>query len=58
MDIYSDDKNPKAKKVANKIINFTLNNKKSSKKKLKIKKSKIKHTLIVSKDSRRDKKPN
>jgi hypothetical protein len=47
MDIYSDDENPKVKKVANKIIDYTLGNKKLTGEKLKVRKSKIKHRVII-----------
>jgi hypothetical protein len=53
-DIYSDDENPKVKKVANKIIDYTLKNKKLTGEKLKIKKLKIKHKIIIPGDSRRN----
>jgi hypothetical protein len=38
-DIYSDEENPKAKKIANKMVDYTLDKDKSNKKKLKIRKS-------------------
>jgi hypothetical protein len=53
-DIYSNDENPKEKKIANKIINYTLGNKKLMKEKLKVRRSKIiKHRVIIPGDSRR-----
>jgi hypothetical protein len=53
-DIYSDDENPKVKKIANKIVDYTLENKKLSKEKLKVRRSKIKHTVITPGDLRRN----
>jgi hypothetical protein len=55
-DIYSDNKNPKVKKIANKMVDYTLDKKKSGKEKLKVRRSKIKHTVIMLGDSRRDRK--
>jgi hypothetical protein len=53
-DIYSDNKNPKVKKVANKIIDYTLGNKKLTGEKLKVKRSKIKHKIIMQGNSKRN----
>jgi hypothetical protein len=53
-DIYSDDENLKVKKIANKIVDYTLDNKKPTKEKLKVRRSKIKHTVIMLGDSRRN----
>jgi hypothetical protein len=39
VDIYSDDENPKIKKIANKMIDYTLDKKKHTKKKLKVRKT-------------------
>jgi hypothetical protein len=38
-DIYSDEENPKAKKIANKMVSFTFNTEKPKKTKLKIRRS-------------------
>jgi hypothetical protein len=46
-DIYSDDDNPKAKKIANKMVDYTLNKKKSNKEKLKVRKSRLKHKVLI-----------
>jgi hypothetical protein len=43
------------KKVANKIIDYTLRNKKLKREKLKVRRSKIKHRVIMPGDSRRNK---
>jgi hypothetical protein len=53
-DVYSNDENTKVKKVTNKIINYTLGNKKQRGKKLKVKRSKIKHRIIIPTNSRRN----
>jgi hypothetical protein len=52
--IYSDDKNPKVKKIANKIMDYTLDKKKPIKKKLKDRKSHIKHKNTIPGDSKMD----
>jgi hypothetical protein len=54
LDIYSDDENPKAKKIANKMVDYTLDKKKSTKEKLKVKKSHIRHKIIMPGDSKRN----
>jgi hypothetical protein len=41
--IFSDDENPKEKKISNKIINYILGKGKLTGEKLKVKRSKIKH---------------
>jgi hypothetical protein len=46
-DIYSDEENTKAKKIANKMISFTFNKKKPKRKKLKIKRSTLKHKILI-----------
>jgi hypothetical protein len=42
------------KKIANKIVDYTVDKKKPIKEKLKVRRSKIKHTVIMREDSRRD----
>jgi hypothetical protein len=46
-DIYSDDENPKEKKIANKIIDYSLGKRKLIGDKLKVKRSKIKHKVLI-----------
>jgi hypothetical protein len=46
MDIYSDEENPEVKKIANKMVDYTLDNKKPVKEKLKVRRSKIKYIRI------------
>jgi hypothetical protein len=46
-DIYSDEENPKAKKIANKMVDYTLDKDKSNKKKLKVRKSTQKHKTLI-----------
>jgi hypothetical protein len=53
-DIYSDDKNPRVKKIVNKIVDYTLDKKKPSKEKLKVRRSKIRYRVIMLGDSKRD----
>jgi hypothetical protein len=53
-DIYSDVENPKVKKVANKIIDYTLKNKKLKGEKLKVRRPKIKHRVIMPGESRKN----
>jgi hypothetical protein len=55
-DLYSDDKNPKKRKIANKIVDYALGKKKLTGEKLKIKRSRLKHKIIMSGDSRRNRK--
>jgi hypothetical protein len=49
--IYSDDDTPKAKKIANTMVNYALNKKKPKKEKLKVRKSKLKHKVLIPGDS-------
>jgi hypothetical protein len=46
-DLYSDDENPKEKKIANKIIDYTLGKRKLTGEKSKVKRSKIKHKMLI-----------
>jgi hypothetical protein len=50
----ADDENPKVKKIANKIMDYTLDNTKPSKEKLKVRKPKIRHRVIMPGDSKRN----
>jgi hypothetical protein len=54
-DLYSDDKNPKEKKIANKIIDYSLGKRKLIGGKLKVKRSKIKYKVIIPGDSKMNK---
>jgi hypothetical protein len=53
-DIYSDDENPKEKKIANKTVDYTLGKKKLIGERLKVKNSRIKHRVIIPGDSKRN----
>jgi hypothetical protein len=53
-DIYSDDEKSKIKKIANKIVDYTLDNKKPTKERLKVRRSKIRHRVIMPGDSKRN----
>jgi hypothetical protein len=46
-DIYSDKENPKTKKIANKMVDYTLDKNKSNKKKLKVRKSTQRHKTLI-----------
>jgi hypothetical protein len=46
-DIYSDEENPKENKIANKIIDYSLGKRKLLGEKLKVKRSKIKHKVLI-----------
>jgi hypothetical protein len=46
-DLYSDDENPKEKKIANKIIDYSLGKRKLIGEKLKVKRLEIKHKVII-----------
>jgi hypothetical protein len=46
-DVYSDKDNPKAEKIANKMVDYTLNKEKPNKKKLKVRKSTRKHRTLI-----------
>jgi hypothetical protein len=46
-DIYSDEENPKEKKIANKNIDYSLGKRKLLREKLKVKRSKIKHKVLI-----------
>jgi hypothetical protein len=46
-DIHSDEENTKAKKIVNKMIDYTLNKEKSKKEKLKLRKSKLRHKVLI-----------
>jgi hypothetical protein len=52
-DIYSDDENPKEKKIPNKIIDYSLEKRKLIGGKLKVKKSEIKHNIIIPGDAKK-----
>jgi hypothetical protein len=52
-DIYSDDENPKIKKIANKMVDHTLDKKKPGKEKLKVRKLHIRHRVTMPGDSKR-----
>jgi hypothetical protein len=54
-DIYSDDENPKEKKTANKIVDYTLGKKKLMGEKLKVKRSRIKYRVMIPEDPKRNK---
>jgi hypothetical protein len=49
-----DDENPRVKKIVNKIIDYTLKNKKLAREKLKVRRLKIRHRVIMPGDSRRN----
>jgi hypothetical protein len=49
-DIYSDEENPREKRIANKIIDYSLGKKKLIGDKLKVKRSKIKYKVLISGD--------
>jgi hypothetical protein len=53
-DIYSDDENPKIKKIVNKMVGYTSDKKKPGKKKLKVRKSHIRHRVTMPGDSKRN----
>jgi hypothetical protein len=53
-DLYLDDENPKEKKIANKIIDYSLGKRKLTGEKLKVKKSKIKHRVIILGDAKKN----
>jgi hypothetical protein len=53
-EIYSDDENPKGKKIANKIIDYTLGKRKLIGEKLKVKRSRIKHRVIIPGDPKKN----
>jgi hypothetical protein len=46
-DIYSDEENTKAKKIANKMVDYTLSKEKSKKEKLKVRKSRLRHRTLI-----------
>jgi hypothetical protein len=46
-DIYFDDENQKEKKIANKIIDYSLGKRKLIEKKLKVKRLKIEHKVLI-----------
>jgi hypothetical protein len=46
-DIYSDKENTKAKKIANKMVDYTLSKEKSKKEKLKVRKSRLRYKTLI-----------
>jgi hypothetical protein len=49
-DIYSDEENTKAKKIANKMVDYTLEGKKHNKEKLKVRKSRLRDKTLILRD--------
>jgi hypothetical protein len=53
-EIYYDDENSKGKKITNRIIDYTLRKRKLIREKLKVKRMKIKHRVIIPGDLKRN----
>jgi hypothetical protein len=49
-DIYSDEENPREKKIANKVVDYSLGKKKLIGDKLRMKRSKIKYKVLIPED--------
>jgi hypothetical protein len=55
IDFYSDEDNPKERKIANKMIYYALGKKKKlTGEKLKVKKSRMKHEVIITGNSKKN----